>query len=102
MKFTQRISGIGQLMTNNQHIHNALRSVIDRFNYDKMKELINTIVDVISKNATGDWSKRDDVIARLRITVKKILMRHGPTRFSNTGSRSCPYLRRSTDRNVYK
>ena len=44
---------------------------------EKMKELIHTIVDVIRKNATVDWSKRDDVRAQLRLTVKKILMRYG-------------------------
>jgi type I restriction enzyme R subunit len=44
---------------------------------DKMKDLIHTIVDVIRKNATVDWSKRDDVRAQLRLTVKKILMRYG-------------------------
>ncbi|WP_196893761.1 type I restriction endonuclease subunit R [Aureivirga marina] len=43
----------------------------------KMKELIHTIVDVIRKNATVDWSKREDVRAKLRLTVKKILMRYG-------------------------
>ena len=43
----------------------------------KMKELIHTIVDVIRKNATVDWSKRDDARAKLRLTVKKILMRYG-------------------------
>ncbi len=46
-------------------------------NDDKIKELIHTIVDVIRKNATVDWSKRDDVRAKLRLTVKKILMRYG-------------------------
>jgi type I restriction enzyme R subunit len=46
-------------------------------NDEKMKELIHTIVDVIRKNATVDWSKRDDVRAQLRLTVKKILMRYG-------------------------
>ncbi len=44
---------------------------------EKMKELIHTIVDVIRRNATVDWSKRDDVRAKLRLTVKKILMRYG-------------------------
>jgi type I restriction enzyme R subunit len=44
---------------------------------NKMKELIHTIVDVIRKNATVDLSKRDDVRAKLRLTVKKILMRYG-------------------------
>ena len=44
---------------------------------NKMKDLIHTIVDVIRKNATVDWSKRDDVRAQLRLTVKKILMRYG-------------------------
>ena len=46
-------------------------------NDDKMKELIHTIVDVIRQNATVDWNKRDDVRAKLRLTVKKILMRYG-------------------------
>ncbi|WP_299100904.1 type I restriction endonuclease subunit R [uncultured Winogradskyella sp.] len=44
---------------------------------DKMKDLIHTIVDVVRNNATVDWSKRDDVRAKLRLTVKKILMRYG-------------------------
>ena len=46
-------------------------------NDEKMKELIHTIVEVFRKNATVDWSKRDDVRAQLRLTVKKILMRYG-------------------------
>ena len=44
---------------------------------NKMKELIHTIVDVIRKNATVDWNRRDDVRAKLRLTVRKILMRYG-------------------------
>lgn len=39
--------------------------------------MIDTIVDVIRKNVTVDWIKRDDVRAELRLTVKKILMRYG-------------------------
>ena len=42
-----------------------------------MKDLIHTIVEVVRNNATVDWSKRDDVRAKLRLTVKKILMRYG-------------------------
>lgn len=42
-----------------------------------MKELIHVIVDIIRKNATVDWERRDDVRAKLRITVKKILMKYG-------------------------
>lgn len=44
---------------------------------DKMKELIHVIVEIIRKNATVDWEKREDVRAKLRLTVKKILMRYG-------------------------
>lgn len=44
---------------------------------NKMKELIHAIVDVIRKNATVDWEKRWDVRAKLRLTVKKILMKYG-------------------------
>jgi type I restriction enzyme R subunit len=43
----------------------------------KMKELIHLIVDIIRKNATIDWEKRDDVKAKLRLLVKKVLMRYG-------------------------
>jgi len=42
-----------------------------------MKELIHTIVEIVRQNATVDWEKRDDVRAKLRLTVKKILMRYG-------------------------
>ena len=43
----------------------------------KMKELVHHIVDIIRKNATVDWSKRIDVRAKLRLTVRKILMKYG-------------------------
>lgn len=43
----------------------------------KMKELIHVIVDIIRKNATVDWHKRDDVRAKLRLLVKKVLQRYG-------------------------
>ena len=42
-----------------------------------MKELIHIIVEIIRKNATVDWNKRDDVRAKLRLLVKKILMKYG-------------------------
>ena len=44
---------------------------------DKMKELIHHIVDIIRNNATVDWSKRSDVRAKLRLTVRKILIKYG-------------------------
>jgi len=44
---------------------------------NKMKELIHVIVDTVRNNATVDWEKRDDVKAKLRLTVKKILMKYG-------------------------
>ena len=43
----------------------------------KMKELIHHIVDVIRKNASVDWSKRSDVRAKLRLTVRKLLIQYG-------------------------
>lgn len=43
----------------------------------KMKELIHVIVDTIRKNATVDWNKRDDVKAKLRLTVRKLLVKYG-------------------------
>jgi type I restriction enzyme R subunit len=42
-----------------------------------LKELVHHIVDIIRKNATVDWSKRSDVRAKLRLTVRKILMKYG-------------------------
>ncbi|MDC3367475.1 DUF3387 domain-containing protein [Flavobacteriaceae bacterium] len=32
---------------------------------------------MIRKNATVDWSKRSDVRAKLRLTVRKILVKYG-------------------------
>lgn len=54
--------------------HNDSTKMLDDH---KMKELIHVIVDIIRKNATVDWSKRDDVRAKLRLNVKKILIRYG-------------------------
>ncbi|UMB59901.1 type I restriction endonuclease subunit R [Lutibacter sp. A80] len=54
--------------------HNDSTKMLDDH---KMKELIHHIVDIIRKNATVDWSKRSDVRAKLRLTVRKILMRYG-------------------------
>ena len=50
---------------------------IKMLNDTKMKELIHHIVDIIRKNATVDWSKRSDVRAKLRLTVRKILIKYG-------------------------
>jgi type I restriction enzyme R subunit len=41
------------------------------------KEGESGIVATIRNNATTDWEKREDVRAKLRVTVKKILMRYG-------------------------
>ena len=54
--------------------HNDSTKMLDDH---KMKELIHHIVDIIRKNATVDWSKRSDVRAKLRLTVRKILMKYG-------------------------
>ena len=43
----------------------------------KMKELVHHIVNVVRKNATVDWSKRSDVRAKLRLTVRKLLIKYG-------------------------
>ena len=39
--------------------------------------MIHHIVDIIRKNATVDWSKRSDVRAKLKATVRKILIKYG-------------------------
>ena len=43
----------------------------------KMKELIHLIVTIIRKNTSIDWNKRQDVKAKLRLLVKKVLMKYG-------------------------
>lgn len=45
---------------------------------DKMKELIHRIVDIVrNTKTTMDRDKREDIRARLRLTVKKLLQRYG-------------------------
>lgn len=39
--------------------------------------LVYNIVDIIRKNATVDWNKISDVRAKLRLTVRKILIKYG-------------------------
>ncbi len=34
---------------------------------------MHLIVEIIRKNATVDWNKRDDVKAKLRLLVRKVL-----------------------------
>ncbi len=46
-------------------------------NDEKMKELIHVITETIRKNATVDWSQKRNVRAKLRLTVKKILIKYG-------------------------
>jgi type I restriction enzyme R subunit len=53
--------------------HNSSTEFLEDY---KMKELIHLIVDIIRKNATETWGKRDDVKAKLRLLVKKVLMRY--------------------------
>ena len=43
----------------------------------KIKEIVHLIIEIIRKNATVDWDKRDDVRAKLRLMVKKVLMKYG-------------------------
>ncbi len=43
----------------------------------KMKTLIHLITETVRKNATVDWEKREDVRAKLRLTVKKLLIEYG-------------------------
>lgn len=43
----------------------------------KMRELIHTIVETVRKNNTIDWEKKENVRARLRVSVKRILMKYG-------------------------
>ncbi len=44
---------------------------------EKMRELIHRIVETVRNNATVDWEKREDIRAKLRVTVKRLLVRYG-------------------------
>jgi type I restriction enzyme R subunit len=43
---------------------------------DTMKELIHMIVETVRNNATVDREKRDDVKAKLRLIIKKLLIKY--------------------------
>ena len=45
--------------------------------HETIKEIVHLLVDIIRKNTTVDWNKRDDVRAKLRLLVKKVLMKYG-------------------------
>jgi type I restriction enzyme R subunit len=44
---------------------------------EDIRELVHHIVEGIRKNTSVDWNKRDDVKAKLRLMVKKLLKRYG-------------------------
>ncbi len=44
---------------------------------EDIRELVHRIVEGIRKNTSVDWNKRDDVKAKLRLMVKKLLKRYG-------------------------
>lgn len=44
---------------------------------EDIRELVQRIVEGIHKNTSVDWNKRDDVKAKLRLMVKKLLKRYG-------------------------
>ncbi|MDQ7003741.1 MAG: type I restriction endonuclease subunit R [Ghiorsea sp.] len=44
---------------------------------EDIRELVHRIVEGIRNNTSVDWNKRDDVKAKLRLMVKKLLKRYG-------------------------
>jgi len=43
---------------------------------EKMREFIHRIVETMRNNTTVDWEKCEDVRAKLRVMVKRLLMRY--------------------------
>ena len=44
---------------------------------ETLREIARELVDTVKKNTSIDWTVRENVQAKMRIAVKKILRRHG-------------------------
>ncbi len=52
-------------------------SAVEIMDNDKLRVIAAELVNTVRKNSGTDWWRRDNVRARMRIAVKKILQRHG-------------------------
>jgi type I restriction enzyme R subunit len=52
-------------------------SAVTQLGTDKLADIARDLVIQLRKGVTVDWTSRDDVRARLRSTIKRLLARHG-------------------------
>ncbi|MCA2009159.1 type I restriction endonuclease subunit R [Tritonibacter mobilis] len=52
-------------------------SAVEIMSNDELRIIAAELVDTVRKNSGTDWWRRDNVRAKMRIAVKKILQRHG-------------------------
>ena len=52
-------------------------SAVSELGTGKLADIARDLVVAMRKNITTDWVSRDDVRARLRSTIKRLLARHG-------------------------
>jgi type I restriction enzyme R subunit len=52
-------------------------SAVEIMDNDKLRVIAAELVNTVRKNSGTDWWRRDNVRARMRIAVKKILQQHG-------------------------
>jgi type I site-specific restriction-modification system R (restriction) subunit len=55
----------------------ANESALDEMGADKLAAIARDLVKSVRSNLTTDWAKREDVQAHLRLTIKRLLRRHG-------------------------
>ncbi|GAA3874502.1 type I restriction endonuclease subunit R [Celeribacter arenosi] len=52
-------------------------SAVEIMSNEELRVIATELVDTVRKNSGTDWWRRDNVRAKMRVTVKKILQRHG-------------------------
>ena len=52
-------------------------SAVEVLGDETLKEIAHELVEVVRKNVTVDWSKRENVRAHIRVLVKRILRKYG-------------------------
>lgn len=52
-------------------------SAVEVMSNDELRIIASELVTTIQRSSGADWWRRDDVRARMRLEVKKILRRHG-------------------------
>ena len=52
-------------------------SAVEVLGDDTLREIARELVDTVRRNVTIDWTIRENVRARLRVMVRRILRKHG-------------------------